>query len=89
MSCRVGVARVFWLLPFAANPKSGRSEPDVLVQRNSARPRETAHLKALRKRLGDEFLRGMVLVTGPGQRAGDRLESLPLSSLWSAAAGVV
>ncbi len=40
------------------------------------------HLKGLRDRLGDEFLAGVVVTTGLGQRAGDRLESLPISSLW-------
>ncbi|MGL5405772.1 MAG: ATP-binding protein [Propionibacteriaceae bacterium] len=40
------------------------------------------HLVALRDKLGDEFLFGVVLTTGVGQRAGDRLVALPMSSLW-------
>lgn len=40
------------------------------------------HLRGLRDRLGDEFLAGVVLTTGAGQRAGDRIESLPVTSLW-------
>lgn len=47
-----------------------------------AAPHHFKHLKALRDRLGDEFLAGIVLTTGTGQRAGDRLEALPLSTLW-------
>lgn len=49
----------------------------------AATARHFQHLKALRDRLGDEFLAGIVLTTGTGQKAGDRLESLPISSLWS------
>lgn len=49
----------------------------------AATARHFQHLKALRDRLGDEFLAGIVLTTGTGQKAGDRLESLPVSSLWS------
>ncbi|WP_026460458.1 ATP-binding protein [Schaalia suimastitidis] len=40
------------------------------------------HVRGLRDRLGDEFLAGVVLTAGTGQRAGDRLESLPITSLW-------
>lgn len=47
-----------------------------------AAPHHFKHLKGLRDRLGDEFLAGVVLTTGMGQRAGDRLEALPLSTLW-------
>ena len=49
----------------------------------AATARHFQHFKALRDRLGDEFLAGIVLTTGTGQKAGDRLESLPVSSLWS------
>ena len=48
----------------------------------SATTSHLKHLKGLRDRLGDEFLAGIVLTTGAGQRAGDRLESLPITSLW-------
>jgi predicted AAA+ superfamily ATPase len=70
-------------------------EVDVIVQTPAgviavevkAAAAATSHhfrsLKVLRDRLGDEFLAGVVLVTGQGQRAGDRLESLPVSSLWA------
>lgn len=40
------------------------------------------HLIALRERLGDEFLAGVVLNSVTSARAGDRLWALPVSSLW-------
>ena len=40
------------------------------------------HLKALRDKLGDEFVAGIVFTTGEGRQMGDRLEALPVSSLW-------
>lgn len=41
------------------------------------------HVTTLRDKLGDEFLLGVVLTTGSGQRAGDRLLALPMSTLWA------
>ncbi len=41
------------------------------------------HLVQLRDKLGDRFVSGVVLHTGPtGQRLGDRLQSLPIAALW-------
>lgn len=54
-----------------------------------AAPHHFKHLKGLRDRLGDEFLAGVVLTTGMGQRAGDRLEALPLSTLWCVEAAAI
>ncbi|MFY9262301.1 MAG: ATP-binding protein [Actinomycetaceae bacterium] len=48
----------------------------------SATARHFTNLAQLRDRLGEEFLAGIVLTTGEGQRAGDRLEALPVTSLW-------
>lgn len=43
------------------------------------------HLVELRDKLGDRFVSGVVLHTGPtGQRLGDRLHSLPIAALWEA-----
>lgn len=42
------------------------------------------HLMALRDKLGSEFILGVVLTTGSGQPAGDRLMSMPISALWEA-----
>ena len=41
------------------------------------------HLKALRDKLGGEFVAGVVLTVGEGRPVGDRLEALPVSSLWT------
>ncbi len=49
----------------------------------TARPEHFKHLTDLRDRLGREFLGGFVLTTGGGQRAGDRLASMSIASLWS------
>ena len=48
----------------------------------TARPVHFKHLIALRDRLGGEFLGGVVLTTGSGQRAGDRLAAMSVASLW-------
>jgi len=49
----------------------------------TARPEHFKHLIDLRERLGHEFLGGIVLTTGAGQRAGDRLASMSVASLWT------
>lgn len=43
------------------------------------------HLVDMRDRLGSEFLAGIVLHFGPAAKAGDRLQALPVASLWSPA----
>jgi len=56
------------------------------VEVKSATVARAGHFKnliQLRDRLGSEFLAGVVLTTGTGQRAGDRLMSLPVDSLWT------
>lgn len=45
-------------------------------------PAHFKHLVALRERLGDEFLAGVVLNSETSARAGDRLWALPVASLW-------
>ncbi len=51
----------------------------------TARAEHFKHLIALRDRLGQEFLAGIVLTTGTGQRAGDRLAAMSIASLWQTA----
>ncbi len=48
----------------------------------SPTPAHFKHLIALRERLGDEFLAGVVLGSEASAKAGDRLWALPVSSLW-------
>lgn len=48
-----------------------------------ARAEHFKNLIQLRDRLGSEFLGGVVLTTGTGQRAGDRLVSMAVDSLWA------
>ncbi len=48
----------------------------------AARGEHFKHLIALRDRLGPEFLAGIVLTTGTGQQAGDRLAAMSVASLW-------
>lgn len=51
----------------------------------SVRPDDFKHLEWLRDKLGDRFVCGVVLTTGPkGQFLGDRLMALPVSALWDA-----
>lgn len=45
--------------------------------------REVRHLAKLRDRLGDRFVAGVVLTTGPTALSlGERLLALPISVLW-------
>lgn len=58
------------------------------VEVKSAAASRAEHFKnliQLRDRLGSEFLGGVVLTTGTGQRAGDRLMSMAVDSLWTQA----
>ncbi len=44
---------------------------------------DTAHLKALSKRFGDRFIRGVVLYTGESTVGfGDKITAVPISALW-------
>ena len=77
-------------------------EVDVLVERpdgsvmgfevksaTSATTRDAAGLRFLRDRLGDRFIAGLVLHTGPRTASlGERLWALPVAGLWSDAARV-
>lgn len=83
---------------FHLREKNGRHEIDLLAElggdrvvavevKASASPtrRDAAHLEWLRDRLGERFLSGAVLHTGP--RAfplGDRIAAVPIAALWSA-----
>jgi len=73
------------------------AEVDVLVERSdgsvfgfevksatTANARDAAGLRFLRDRLGDRFVAGIVLHTGPlTANLGDRLWALPVAGLWS------
>ncbi len=83
---------------FHLRDKNGRHEIDIVIEfggdrvvaiqvKASASPTrsDAAHLEWLRDHLGDRFLSGAVLHTGP--RAfplGDRIAAVPIASLWSA-----
>ncbi len=52
-----------------------------------AERRDVGHLEWLRDRLGDRFIRGVVLTTGAaGEELGDRLVSLPMAAIWTPSA---
>ncbi len=82
---------------FHLRQEGGRREVDLLVEVAGARiigievkasgvPRSDAgrHLAWLRDELGENFLYGLVLYTGPRiQRLGDRIAAVPISALWS------
>lgn len=75
----------------------GRREVDVVVELgggrivgievkagSSARPDDGRHLAWLRDQLGDRFVAGAVLHTGPhAYELGDRLVAAPIAALWS------
>lgn len=77
--------------------ESGRQEVDLVVDLGGGRvvgvevkagaapgPRDARHLEWLRDELGEEFVRGIVLHTGPRPfELGDRLWALPICALWS------
>ena len=75
----------------------GRHEIDVVADlgggrvvalevKATAAPRaqDARHLHWLREQLGDRFVAGVVLHTGPGAfRLGERVVALPISTLWA------
>jgi uncharacterized protein len=77
---------------------AGRQEVDLLLDLGGGRvvgievkagaaatSRDARHLAWLRDGLGERFVRGMVLHTGPAPfELGDRLWALPISALWTA-----
>lgn len=81
---------------FHLRQESGRREVDVVAELNGGgvvgfeikasaapRPGEARHLGWLRDQLGERFLAGVVLHTGPNRYPlADRLEAVPISSLW-------
>jgi predicted AAA+ superfamily ATPase len=83
---------------FHLRDKNGRHEIDLLAElggdrvvavevKASASPggRDAAHLEWLRDRLGDRFLAGVVLHTGPRTfPLSDRIAAVPIAALWSA-----
>lgn len=74
----------------------GRHEVDFVAERSGGRvigievkaasapgPESGRHLAWLRDRLGDRFLAGVVLHTGPASYAlGDRVQAAPITALW-------
>lgn len=47
-------------------------------------PRHARHLAWLRDRMGERFLAGAVLHTGPaGFQLADRIRAVPISAIWS------
>ncbi|HVE47043.1 MAG TPA: DUF4143 domain-containing protein [Acidimicrobiales bacterium] len=82
---------------FHLRQENGRHEVDLLAERAdgtviamevkaTASPsvRDAAHLVWLRDQLGDRFLRGIVLHTGPRPlRLAERVLALPICALWS------
>lgn len=82
---------------FHLREKNGRREVDLLAElggdrviaievKASAAPRRTdaGHLEWLRDRLGERFVAGVVLHTGPSTFAlSDRIAASPIASLWT------
>jgi predicted AAA+ superfamily ATPase len=81
---------------FHLRTDGGRSEVDILIDLGGGRvigievkaagavqQRDARHLKTLRTALGDDFVRGVVLHTGPfAYEVDDRIWALPISSFW-------
>lgn len=77
--------------------EKGRQEIDVIAEvgagqviavevKASAAPeaRDARHLHWLREELGDRFVAGVILHTGPGSyRLGERVQAAPISTLWA------
>lgn len=77
--------------------ESGRQEIDLIVDLGGGRvigieikagaapnPRDSRHLAWLREELGEQFICGIVMHTGPRLfELGDRLWALPICALWS------
>lgn len=86
---------------FHLRDKNGRHEIDLLAElggdrvvavevKASAAParRDATHLEWLRDHLGDRFLSGAVLHTGPKTfPLSDRIAAVPIAALWSAGSG--
>ena len=82
---------------FHLREKNGRHEVDLLAElggdrviafevKASAAPNrsDAAHLEWLRERLGDRFVAGLVLHTGPSAFSlSDRVAAVPIASLWT------
>jgi predicted AAA+ superfamily ATPase len=82
---------------FHLRQEQGRHEIDVLAEVDGTRvvafevkadaaPRADAagHLRWLRDRLGERFVAGVVLHTGPGMyELGDRIVAAPIATLWA------
>jgi len=82
---------------FHMREKDGRHEIDLLTEfggdqviaievkaTSAPSPSDAAHLKWLGDRLGDRFLAGVVLHTGPAAFAlADRIAALPIASIWA------
>ena len=81
---------------FHLRTDGGRNEVDIVVDLGGGRvmgievksagtvqQRDARHLKALRNALGDNFVRGVVLHTGPfAHELDERIWALPISSFW-------
>lgn len=77
--------------------QDGRREVDLLVELGAGRVvaievkasatvdrRDARHLEWLRRELGDRFVAGVVLHTGPRAfELGERVSAAPIASLWS------
>jgi predicted AAA+ superfamily ATPase len=64
--------------------RDGRVVAVEVKATSSPRPADARWLIALRDRLGERFVRGVVLHLGPDAATyGDRIDALPLSLLWS------
>lgn len=77
--------------------EGGRHEVDLMIDLGRGRviaievkagaavdPRDARHLVWLRDALGADFIRGIVLHTGPGvHELGDRMWALPISTMWN------
>jgi predicted AAA+ superfamily ATPase len=78
--------------------KNGRREVDLLAElaahhvvalevkaTAAPRPDDARHLNWLRDQIGDRFIAGAVLHTGPGRFAlGERIFALPIATIWAA-----
>ena len=82
---------------FHLREKSGGREIDLIIEYNgggvvgieikaSSAPsqHDARHLAWLRDELGDRFIRGIVLHTGPNRwPMGPRIEAVPIAAIWS------
>lgn len=82
---------------FHLREKDGRREIDLIIELGGGRviaievkasaapgPSDAAHLEWLRDRLGERFVAGVVLHTGPAPFGlSDRIAAIPIASLWA------